>query len=174
MDGARLKHFRETYFALVRELGISDEDRHAFNRALTGRESTTTFTEQDWLDVIAELQRLNGQDAQPGHPRLRLPLTEHERAMEQAFLGEGLPVDAYTDAQCRFIDALAKRVAWREENGLELLIRARVLNDEVRQRLWHGTVGTLSRDEAGLLIRILLRMAGDKKERPRKAHAGAV
>ena len=174
MDAGRLKHYRETYFALVKELRMTDEERHDLNRSITGHQSTKAFDERNWLDVIAELQAFNGQDAQPGQPRLKLPMTQHEEEMERAFLSEGLPVDSSTDAQRRFIRNLARRIVWREANGLELLIRRRVLNDEVRDRLWHGTLETLSRDEAGLLIRILMRMSGGKKEGPRKAHAASV
>ena len=55
----------------MRELGLGDDDRHALNEAVTGKPSTRRFAEADWRVVVAELQRINGQDAQPGRPRLK-------------------------------------------------------------------------------------------------------
>jgi hypothetical protein len=175
MDMARLRHYQKAYRALIAAIGMSDDQRRAFNIDMTGHYGSSDFDEQAWLLVIGRLQELNGQDAQPGQPRLKLPRKQHEDDMEQAFLSEGLGYDAPSDAQLRFIRSLAERIAWRVPNGLEALIRKCVLREGGgAERLWRGTLETLTREDAGLTIRILLRMAGGKKQPRQEAHAAAV
>ena len=161
MDPSIESHYRKAYFALVRELGLTDDERHELNRSMTGHESTGRFDEADWRDVVAELQRLNGQETRPGRPRLKLPRPQVEDDMEDAFGSEGLPATAATAAQVRMIGDLARQIDWRAANGLELLIRRRVLH-EASDRTWHGELTTLDRGEASLTIRILQRMAHGK------------
>jgi len=53
-------HYRRTWFALLRESGVQDEDRHAVQEALTGKPSTRDWTPADWQRAIAEQQRTIG------------------------------------------------------------------------------------------------------------------
>ena len=63
---------RRAYFALVKSLGLDEAARHAFNFGLTGKESTREFSQADWRDAVAELQRLSGREGvEPGRPHLR-------------------------------------------------------------------------------------------------------
>jgi len=54
-------HYRRVWFALLKESGIAEEDRHAVQEALTGKPSTRDWTPRDWQTAIAEQQRTIGQ-----------------------------------------------------------------------------------------------------------------
>ncbi|GAH84839.1 unnamed protein product, partial [marine sediment metagenome] len=61
---------RRTWFALCRELGIADEDRHAVQEAHVGKPSLRTWTPEDFDRAIAALQRAAGQHRDP-HAHVR-------------------------------------------------------------------------------------------------------
>lgn len=56
-----VRKLRRAYFALLKELGIAEEDRHALNERLVGKPSTRKWTVRDWDRAIAQLQRWHGQ-----------------------------------------------------------------------------------------------------------------
>ena len=152
------KH-RRAYFALVRELGLSEEDRHNFNEQQTGKRSSKKFSRQDWKDVVAEMQRLNGQDTQPGRPRLK---TEHplDIAAESG--------DWCTGPQCALIEHLADEIEWRvgRHAGPASFVGKRVFmgeESELRRQILWKTKGPerwrcLTRVEAGEFILALRNM----------------
>ena len=150
---------RRAYFALCRELGLDDAMRRAFNeRVADGRRSTREFRLTDWRNAVAELQRLNGQETEPGRPRIR---------NRGAGVGPGSTVpgtpggfDAATAAQVETIESLERRIAWRK--SAVAFVRARVLVP-LRQMRWSGAWSGLARDEATKVILAMQKMAGRKR-----------
>ena len=136
--------YRKAYFALCRELRIDGDTRHAFNRSMTGRESTKEFSVEQWRKVVAQLQRDAGQDVPPGRPRIRA--------------GEGpTPGVMITPAQMEYMAALSSRIAWCTETPAAF-IRAKFLS-ALRRANWDGRTESLFRSEAAMAIKVMDRMA---------------
>jgi len=156
---------RKAYFACCKKLGMATDARHDFNHAMTGKRSATRFTLPEWRAVVARLQADCGRkDVQPGQPHLKAGKRRRRR----------LPAElttCATDEQQAFIVDLAGRISWDHEDGLERLIRARVLIRATTQETqWQGSLETLDRQEASKAIRILSGMARAKTRR-RRRHA---
>ena len=134
--------YRRTYFALVKTLAMSDEDRHAFNHAMTGKYSTGDFTVDDWRLVVAELQRRAGQNVQPGRPHIR-----GQRG--------GTPGGMVTPAQLEMITTLSGRIAWTV--GPEAFVKSRLLSP-FRKTVWSGRWENLFRSEGATVITAFKRM----------------
>ena len=159
--------YRKTYFACVKALGMQEEDRHAFNEARTGKESTAEFTERDWEQVIAWMQRALG-DHQDHRAHVR-----EDAGRDQGSGVGGQDGSWATSAQISTVQNLVDEIEWRKGKALGplALLCTHVLQDaELRKtiiereferglrppELW----GKLTRSEASLFIRILLRMTG--------------
>ena len=148
-------HLRHAYFALCKSLGMSEEDRHAFNLAFVGKESTRNWGRRDWKNAVAELQRLAGQRSKPGRPRLRAD-EPSEVSVEDGMFA--------TARQCEMIEDLCDQVEWRvgREDGPRAYVLKHFLQDKkfelVKKRM--GTEGwtALPRDVASALIQALRRM----------------
>ena len=94
---------RRTWFALVRESGIPDEDRHAVQEALTGKPSTKDWTPADFERAIAEQQRTLGQhNDRRAHVRNDVDLPPNGAAGAWA-----------TGDQAGYIADLVARTEWR-------------------------------------------------------------
>ncbi len=97
-------HMRRAYFALVKELGMSEENRRDLNERETEKRSSKDFTRAEWKRVVAELQRINGQDVQPGRPRLKADKPEDLTPEDGLFA---------TERQCALIEDLCDQIEWR-------------------------------------------------------------
>ena len=94
---------RRTWFALLREAGVQDEDRHWLQEQLTGKRSTRDWTPEDWDHACASLQRDLGQhNDRHAHVRAERP---GGVAPE--------PGSWCTDEQARYIHDLTERVEWK-------------------------------------------------------------
>lgn len=140
--------YRRAYFALCRALGLDDATRRAFNLAVTGKESSTAFSVDDWRLVVSELQRRAGQPVQPGRPRIR----GHGGCRVS---GVGPDTRSLTPAQLEFVVALSEKIPWR--SSPEAFVRARLLNP-FRRDHWSGRWEDLTKSEAGNVITTLLHM----------------
>ena len=150
---------RRAYFALCKGQGMSEEDRHAWNAAFVGIESTRGWDRQNWKDAVSELQRMAGQGAKPGKPRLR---SERGRQVAEE------AGDWATWEQCELIEALCDGIGWwggREKGPVEYVCAHFLAGpaDELRRVLLTGHSGTarwrkLTRGEASGLIQALRRM----------------
>lgn len=94
--------YRRTYFALVRELGIEEEDRHAFQEEHTacpeqgrrGKPSTRDWTADDWRRMVALLQNWTGQHNDP-HAHVREDKRKERRDERRDWSRQGtVPRDA--------------------------------------------------------------------------------
>jgi len=148
-------HLRRAYFALCKSLGMSEEDRHAFNLAFIGLESTKSWGRTEWKEAVAELQRLAGQRSKPGRPRLRADKPSEVTVEDGLFA---------TARQCEMIQDLCDQVEWRvgRQDGPRAYVLKHFLQDKkfelVKKRM--GTEGwtALPRDVASGLIQALKRM----------------
>jgi len=96
--------YRKTYFALLRGLPeMEGLDRHDLQERLTGKRSTRQWSQRDWAQAVAQLQRWTGQhqDATP-HIKEDRP---HGMAREGGIYA--------TWPQCRLIADLCDQVEWR-------------------------------------------------------------
>jgi len=149
-------HMRKAYFALIKSLGMSEEDRHAFNLSRIGKPSTKDWTRQDWKDAVALLQALAGQDSKPGRPRLRADKPSEVSVEDGAFA---------TARQCEMLEDLCDQIDWRlgRKDGPRAYVLTHFLRDKkyelVKKRI--GTEGwtALPRDVASGLIQALKAMA---------------
>jgi len=140
---------RRAYFALCRQMQMSETYRHRFNEHWTGKPSTKDFTLIDWNLVVGRLQQMNGQGATPGKPRIR--------SDPPPKLGDDPPgFEFATSSQVATIEALVERIIWRRSAGA--FVRSRVLSP-LRQGTWDGAWETLSRAEATAVILALQKMA---------------
>lgn len=102
-DAQRRKIFRQ--LAILEVAG--DDARRALQKEIVGKPSLKTFTSDDARRFIDELNRRGAEEESK-----RKPVRPH-----------GLPDDVVyfiTIKQRRKIEWLARQVAWREEDGLEL------------------------------------------------------
>jgi len=94
---------RRTWFALCREVGIDDEDRHDVQKAHTGKASLRDWGPDDYNAAIAALQRAAGQHRdRRAHVRDDRPPGPSERGPGWA-----------TPKQAAYIEDLANRIEWR-------------------------------------------------------------
>lgn len=164
---ARVAHYRRAYFSLCRELGLDEAARHEFNEAWTGKPSTRDFGLLDWKQTIGELQRLNGQDALPGSPRIRhQPAPPDSSDPSDPSDPPDIPSTEWaTIAQIEAIESLSARILWRESAAA--FVRARIL-PPLRQMRWDGAWSGLSKSEASHAIIVLRKLARPRLE---AAHA---
>jgi len=163
-----IAQYRRAYFAMLPLVGVDtrdDEARHRFNAELVGKARTgdwtlgewcgNTWLPGDWDYAVSGLQRGTGMDdVQPGYPHLKGTWLDSRPAV--------LDVGA-TDRQMRLIDSLARQVEWRRPDDpagcLDALVRIRVLGKGSSAEIqWHGSLATLDRKQASLLIIILDRL----------------
>ncbi len=153
-----VKHYRRTWFALLKEAGIPEEDRHWVQEKHTGKESTRDWTPADWETAIAGLQRDLGQ--------------HHDR---QAHVREDRPRRVSpesgnwaTDRQADYIEDMCGKIAWWEGGGpVAYTCRHFLSGDENelrRENLKRPADGRdrwlrLTRAEASALIKALRKMA---------------
>ena len=148
-------HLRRAYFAVIKSLGMSEDDRHAFNLAFVGKESTRNWGRRDWKDAVAELQRMAGQRSKPGRPRLRADKPSEVSVEDGLFA---------TARQCEMIEDLCDQVEWRlgREEGPRAYVLKHFLGDKrfelVKMRLRTEGWTALPRDVASGLIQALKRM----------------
>ena len=93
-------HLRRTWFALLKERGVTDDDRHDVQLAHTGKSSLRDWTAEDYDRAIAALQRAGGQ-----HQDAHAHVCEDRAAVE--------PGDCATNRQAAWIEDLCDQVAWR-------------------------------------------------------------
>jgi hypothetical protein len=141
-------HLRRAYFALVRSLGLEEETRREMNESLTGERSSRDFNLAQWRTVVAELQRLNGQESQPGRPRIRSARNRGQQRVRRP--AGALPIYEYaTVEQVSLIEELAGRIPWRK--GARDFVRARILG-VAKRAAWDGAWERLSREDATSVI----------------------
>ena len=122
-----IAHWRRLWFSLVREAGILPEDRHAVQAELTGKASTTQWTEADWDRACAAIQRdLGRHNDRHAHVRNDRPRGVAETPGEWA-----------TPAQVDYIQDLVERVRWRK--GPTAYLLAHHIRKEVHP-LRHGVM----------------------------------
>jgi len=94
--------YRAAWFALLKELGVPDEDRHWLQEDITGKASTRDWTLADWDKAVGEAQRMLGQhNDRHAHVRTRggdAPAGDREWA---------------TLEQCHLIEQIADEIEWR-------------------------------------------------------------
>ena len=148
-------HLRRAYFALCKSLGMSEEDRHAFNLAFIGLESTKSWGRTEWKEAVAELQRLAGQRSKPGRPRLRADKPSEVTVEDGLFA---------TARQCEMIQDLCDQVEWRvgRQDGPRAYVLKHFLQNKqyelVKKRMGKEAWTALPRDVASALILALKRM----------------
>jgi len=151
---------RRTWFALLREAGIDQEDRHWLQEELTGKPSTRDWTPRDWDRAIAALQRDLGQH----HDRHAHVREEKDRGLAAT------PGEWCTDAQARYITDLADRVEWRIgpvayvcrvilRGDAKALRRERLRRNEAGGNTGPELWKTLTRQEADLTIQAMRKAA---------------
>ena len=92
--------YRRTWFALLRQAGVADEDRHWVQESITGKGSTRDWDEADWRAAIAALQRdLDQHDDRHPHVREDAP----RRAADD---------DYASRRQCDLIEQLCGEIDW--------------------------------------------------------------
>ena len=99
---ASIAKMRRTFFALIKELGVNEDSRHAFCEALTGKSSTRDWVPADWRQAVAALQRDAGVH-NDDHPHLRAEGPEDERDGVWA-----------TSRQAALVEAIAAEINWDE------------------------------------------------------------
>lgn len=180
---------RRTWFALLRERGVPDEDRHWLQESLTGKPSTREWTRRDWDQAVARLQRdvgLHGDaHAHVREDRARGPAAPGRRVRPPADDVE--PGDLATERQAGLIEELADEIEWRRgrELGPWLYLVRRImgrpeaeLRRETLERAWAGGTrgrrlwGLLWRGEASGFIQALGALARSQ-ERRAALHEGA-
>ena len=157
---ASIAKYRRAYFALVKEAGIEPEDRHAVQAELTGKASTTDWTEADWDKAVGSLQRDLGQH-DDGHAHV---CNDRPRGVSPE------PGEWATPDQAAYIQDLIERVKWHkgpvgyfighymrgDAKALRRLIIAKHVERGLRGRdLW----ARLTRLEASDFIKALEKMA---------------
>lgn len=168
--------YRRTYFALLKKLGIREEDRHAVNQAMVGKESTKDWSEKDWRRAISELQYHAGQKDSKAGP----PLVRDDRCGDVA----AEPGRWATDRQARFVQDLCRQIDWSElqRGPVELLLTTILKADEKALRRaqvnriversreeedaelsMFAVASTLSRQEAAVFIDVLKKIRGKHK-----------
>ena len=95
--------YRKTWFALLKEAGIPEEDRHWIQEEYTGKESTTEWKKSDWRKAIAQMQQRLGQ-----HHDSYAHVREDRNGGVSKESG-----DRATSAQCNLIEALADEIDWK-------------------------------------------------------------
>lgn len=169
---------RRAWFALLKEVGITDEDRHDVQEAHTGKRSLREWMPRDYDQAIAALQRAAGQhNDRHAHVREDRPPGCHPES------GSGRPKDlavhAHNDgwatpAQAAYIEDLCDQIEWKTGRqlgpyryachtvlkGPEKALRRKQLNyGQVaradNERAWFA----LTRQEASDLIKALKRLA---------------
>ena len=95
----------KTAHALLRELGVPEEDRHWLQEEVTGKRSMREFTARDFDKLIAHLQNLTGQH-RDRHAHVR---EDREPATQVA--GDG---EMATARQAGYIERLCDEVEWRK------------------------------------------------------------
>jgi len=103
---SRAKNIR-TAHALLRELGVPEEDRHWLQEEVVGKASMKDFAPRDFDAFIAHLQRLTGQH-QDGHAHVR-----EDRPPEEP-PPEGHAGDLASAKQAGYIERLCDEVEWRK------------------------------------------------------------
>ena len=156
---SRQKNIR-TAHALLRELGVPEEDGHWLQEQVTGKRSMREFTPGDFDKLIAHLQNLTGQH-RDRHAHVR------EDRDQAAPAAEG---EMATGRQAGYIERLCDEVEWRlgREAGpvaylLKSILRgpeADLRRETLRQAHGAGVAGydlwrLLWRPEASLFIRAL-------------------
>lgn len=168
--------YRRTYFALLKKLGIREEDRHAVNQGMVGKESTKDWTEKDWRQAISTLQYEAGQKDSKSGP----PLVRDDSCGDVA----AEPGRWATERQARFVQDLCRQIDWSELQrgpvGLLLttilkadekaLRRAQVnriversQEEEDAELSMFAVTSTLSRQEAAVFIDVLKKIRGKHK-----------
>jgi hypothetical protein len=176
-----VEKYRRAWFALVRETGLCEEDRHWLQESLTGKPSSRTWSLEDWDRAVAALQRDLGQ-----HNDFHAHLKEDENdGKEEA--RRTLDNVWATPSQARFIERLADEIDWKagRERGPFLYLRKSSLKGgdaELRRvqlgYVWdEGARGTalwsaLTRKEAADFIRALLHLREVSPRRERGGGAG--
>jgi len=149
-------HLRRAYFALVKGLAMTEEDRHAFNLSRVGKESTKTWGRKDWKAAVAELQQLNGQTVSPGRPRLKADKPTEVSVEDGEFA---------TARQCEMIEDLCDQIAWyagRELGPLAYVLQHFLADPKytlIKRHLAAEKWTALPRDVASALIVGLRNMA---------------
>lgn len=150
---------RRTWFALLREAGVADDDRHWLQEALTGKPSTREWGARDFARAIASLQRDLGQH-NDGHAHVR---EDRPRGLAAE------PGEWCTAPQARTIDHLIAAVEWKV-GPVAYLCRWMLQGDEkalrrkrLRRAQKDGAEGVelwklLTRREAAYFIRALIKM----------------
>jgi len=95
-----ISHQHRAWFALLKERGVADDDRHAVQEAHTGKASLRDWTPADYDRAIAALQRAGHQHAD-AHAHLRSERPERDAEAPA------------TPEQGRFIEDLCDRIAWK-------------------------------------------------------------
>lgn len=95
---------RRMYFALLKKLGVSEENRHAFNEAVVGKRSTKDWNMNDWMRAINRLKRDAGQKQEP-------PQADQARVREGPGAGSGVWC---TGSQASLVLDLISEIQWDE------------------------------------------------------------
>lgn len=57
--------YRKSVFAACKRLGIDQEERHALQRQITGKASSTEFDDRDWSRLLDHLNKMTGAHTAP-------------------------------------------------------------------------------------------------------------
>jgi hypothetical protein len=99
---------RRTWFALLKERGVADEDRHDVQFAHTGKASLRDWTPDDFDRAIAALQRAGGQ-----HQDARAHVCADRSSAPSDPSNTSDLSDCATEAQATYVEDLCDEVSWR-------------------------------------------------------------
>ena len=126
--------FRKAVFAACRRLGIEADERHALQRQLTGKASSTEFDDRDWSRLLDHLNKMSAAHTAPpwaGKPATWRAGCEARGGKVEALLADmGLPWRYLTHSTRgpSMVRRLAgvDRLEFADAKGLDAIIAALV------------------------------------------------
>jgi len=124
--------YRKSVFAACKRLGIDADERHALQRQVTGKASTTEFVEADWSRLLDHLNKMTGAHTAPpwaGKPQTwRVGMEARGAKIEALLADQGLPWRYLTHSSRgpSMVRRLAgvDRLEFAGEYGLDAIIAA--------------------------------------------------
>ena len=172
---AGIAKYRRAWFTLLKELGISEEERHEVQERLTGKASTKQWDEHDWDVAVAQLQRWAG-NHEDVHAHIKSDRPHGVAKGGQATGSSPLSDGWASENQCRLIEEMCDEIAWRRgrEAGPVAYVMAHFLSgdekalrrSQIQARLDEfqypcpDVWGCLTRREASDLLTALHKMKG--------------